>query len=80
MSADNYILIRKEKSMGTGANAPTGSVVIKYVGYNEYASAEEPTYSHPAFHAFTLEDAILHAQNSETEYGYRIEGLGEDAT
>ena len=79
MSADNYILIRKEKSMGTGANAPTGSVVIKYVGYNEYASEAEPTYSRPAFHSLTIEDAILHAQSSETEYGYRFEGLGEDA-
>ena len=34
MSADNYILIRKEKGEGTGKNAPTGRVMIKYVGYN----------------------------------------------
>jgi len=77
MSADNYILIRKEKGEGTGKNAPTGRVMIKYVGYNESASLNEPSYSRPVFIALTLEDAIYHAQSSETEYGYRIEGLEE---
>lgn len=80
MSTDNYILIRKEKDQGTGANAPTGRVMIKYVGYDESASLEEPTYSRPVFFALTLEDAILHAQRSETEYGYRFEGIGDDVT
>ncbi len=80
MSADNYILIRKEKMQGTGANALTGGVVIKYVGYAESASDEVPSYLRPVFHVLTIEDAILHAQKSETEYGYRIEGIGEDAS
>ena len=72
MSADNYILIRKEET-------------IKYVGYEESASAEAPSYSHPVFVTLTLKDAVLHAQSSETEYGYTVdlsldyEELGADA-
>ena len=80
MSADNYILIRREEDHGTGNNAPTGSMGIMYVGYIESASAEEPTHSRAVFHALTLEDAIQHAQKSDTEYGYRIEGLDENAS
>jgi|6_EtaG_2_1085325.scaffolds.fasta_scaffold12289_6 hypothetical protein len=66
MSVDNYILIRKEET-------------IKYVGYEESASAEAPSYARPVFVALTLKDAILHAQSSEMEYGYRFEWGEEDA-
>lgn len=80
MSADNYILIRKEEHSGGGNNALTGRMLIQYVGYNEYASEKEPSYSRPVFNVFTLEDAIVHAQQSKTEYGYRFEGIGENAS
>lgn len=63
MSADNYILIRKDQNM--------------WIGYLERASSEEPTYTQLVFKVKHIEDAILHAQNSETEYWYRFEGLGE---
>jgi len=65
MSADNYILIRKEKHMWTG--------------YIEIASVEEPCYDVRAFKVENIEDAIVKAQNIDTEYGYRFEGIGEDA-
>ena len=80
MSADNYILIRKEHFHGTGNKALTGSMGLKYVGYDELASLEEPNYSRPVFFASTLADAILYAQDTATEYGYRFEDLGEDAS
>ena len=80
MSADNYILIRKEKTHGIGNTAPTGSVALRYVGYIESASSTVPSYIRPVFHALTLEDAILHAQKSGTEYGYRFDGISEDAS
>ena len=66
MSEDNYVLIRKEQSM--------------WAGYIETASSEERRYNRPAFKVTQIEDAIIHAQNTDTEYGYRFEGLGEDAT
>jgi len=58
MSADNYVLIKKEKGMWTG--------------YLESASSGEPTYTEPVFNVLKIEEAILHAQNSDTEYGYRF--------
>lgn len=67
MSANNYILIRKEET-------------IKYVGYEESVSAVVPSYARPVFVVLTLKDAILHAQSSDTEYGYSFEGLEEDET
>jgi len=66
MSEDNYILIRKEKNM--------------WIGYLEVASVEEPSYTVPVFKVKKVEDAILHAQNSDTEYGYKFEGLSIDAS
>tara|TARA_Y100000310_G_scaffold345435_1_gene464998 strand:- start:7010 stop:7228 length:219 start_codon:yes stop_codon:yes gene_type:complete len=72
MSADNYILIRKENL------TPFGSAIVKYVGYDEYSSNKEPSYSHPVFDVFTLSDAIRHAQQSATEYGYRFEEVSLD--
>jgi len=66
MSADNYILIRKEAG--------------EWVGYMESASLNEPRYEVTAFKVGRIEDTILHAQETETEYGYRFEGLGEDAS
>lgn len=80
MSADNYILIRKEEVVGRGANTPTSGISIQYVGYEESASGEVPLYSQPVFRVSTIEDAVLHAQHSDVEYGYRFEGFGEDAT
>jgi len=80
MSANNYILIRKEGVFEKGDNSPTSGIRMAYVGYEESASAEAPSYSYPVFKVFALEEAILHAQGSDTEYGYRFEGLGEDAS
>jgi len=67
MSADNYILVRKE---GTWTSYGLGYI---YVGYEESVSAEVPSYSRPVFSVSTLKDAILHAQSSETEYGYHVD-------
>ena len=80
MSADNYILIRKEEVFGRGSSTLTGGIRIEYVGYDESASASEPSYKRPIFNVFTLEDAILHAQQSEAEYGYRFEDIDDDVT
>ena len=66
MSADNYILMIKEKNM--------------WAGYLESASVSEPRYNAPAFKVKYIEDAIIHAQNTDTEYGYIFKGLGEDVT
>jgi len=59
MSADNYILIRKEDS--------------NWVAYMEFASIEEPSYRSKIFVTDTLMDAIIQAQAVGTEYGYRFE-------
>ena len=84
MSIDNYVLIRKESVSGWGTNALTGGVTICYVGYEESASAKKPTYSRILFTVYTLEDAIVHAEHFEAEYGYRIDwqktGSGENAS
>ena len=79
MSADNYILIRKEGAIDQGVDTLPSGIRMMYIGYEESASAEAPSYSNPVFQVFDLEDAILHAQGSDTEYGYRFEGLGENA-
>ena len=63
MSADNYISIRKEND--------------KYVGYHQFASADEPQYDDPMFIAGSVEDAIIKAQAEYTEYGFFFEGLKE---
>jgi hypothetical protein len=86
MSSDNYILIRKEGGFIQGDNAPTSGIhaaaiaTTAYVGYKESASVEVSTYSDPVFKVFDLEDAIVHAQSLDTEYGYKFEGLGGDAS
>ena len=58
MSADNYVLVRKENA--------------QWIGYMQSASS-------PIFHdkrvfcTDTLEDAIILAQEENTEYGYKFE-------
>ena len=59
MSADNYLLIRKENS--------------NWVAYMESASNEEPGYGFKEFITDTVENAIISAQEVDTEYGYRFE-------
>jgi len=59
MSADTYLLIRKED--------------CNWVAYMEFASMEEPSYSSEKFVASSLEDAIILAQGVYTEYGYKFE-------
>jgi len=68
MSADNYLLIRKEDS--------------NWVAYMELASMEEPSYRSKIFVTDTLVDVILQAQEIDTEYGYKfeIEGLYNNDT
>lgn len=61
MSADNYILIRKE-----GNN---------YVGYHQSASADEVQYDRPMFITDNIVKAIKMAQAEYTEYGYCFIGL-----
>ena len=59
MSADNYILIRKEDT--------------QWVGYMQCASIEEDNYDNQLFRTEVLENAIIFAQEQDTEYGYRFE-------
>ena len=68
MSADNYLLIRKEES--------------KWVAYMEFASMKEPSYCSKIFAADTLMDVIIQAQEVDTEYGYEfeVEGLYNNDT
>lgn len=61
MSADNYILIRKEGK--------------KYIGYHQFASDDEEQYDSPMFKATSLKKAIQLAQQLYTEYGYRFSNL-----
>ena len=65
MSADTYLLIRKEAGLWTG--------------YIESASIDQPAYMTTLFEGLSLRDAIVDAQYAETEYVYRFEGMGEDA-
>ena len=66
MSVENYLLIRKEDS--------------NWVAYMEFVSIEEPSYSSEEFVTDTLEEAIILAQEQDTEYGYKFEvdGLYDD--
>tara|TARA_Y100000310_G_scaffold70845_1_gene66605 strand:+ start:7182 stop:7388 length:207 start_codon:yes stop_codon:yes gene_type:complete len=59
MSADNYVLVRKENA--------------QWVGYMQCASIEEASYDSQLFCTDTLEDAIILAQEENTEYGYKFE-------
>ena len=62
MSADNYVLVRKEKT--------------QWVGYMQCASIEEASYDSQLFCTEFLEDAIILAQERDTEYGYKFEVAG----
>jgi len=59
MSADNYLVIRKEES--------------NWVAYMEFASEEEPNYTSREFVTDSVENAIVLAQGIYTEYGYHFE-------
>ena len=59
MSADNYVLVRKEDT--------------NWVGYMQCASIEKADYANQLFYTDVLEDAIILAQEQDTEYGYRFE-------
>ena len=61
MSADNYILIRKEN--------------MDWVGYIQAASVTEVTYDTQCFKDRSFLKAIAKAQEMDTEYGYRIENI-----
>jgi|3_EtaG_2_1085321.scaffolds.fasta_scaffold427853_1 hypothetical protein len=58
MSADNYVLVRKEKEC--------------WVGYLESASLDDPTYNTFIFKVDTLIEAIKYGQEINTEYGMRF--------
>ena len=61
MSADNYILVRKEHT--------------QWIGYMQ--SASSPIFhDRKVFCTDTLEDAIILAQEEYTEYGYKFEVEG----
>ena len=68
MSANTYLLIRKEDS--------------NWVAYMELVSMEEPSYSSEVFVADTLREVIIQAQEIDTEYGYKFEigGLYDDSS
>jgi hypothetical protein len=63
MSANTYVLIRKEKD--------------RWAGYVESRSIKIPTYQRLVFVTSVLEIALSNAQVLETEYGYRFEDLNE---
>ena len=65
MSADNYLLIKKDGG--------------SWIGYLESESSDLPTYNNMVFKVITLEDAINHGQKTETEYGMRFD-LGDEST
>ena len=62
MSAENYVLVRKE---GT-----------QWVGYMQSMSLKEAQYDNLLFRTEALEDAIVLAQEQNTEYGYQFEVEG----
>jgi len=64
MSADNYVLVRKEDKHQ------------QWVGYMQSASIEEDNYDEQLFCTSFLEDAIILAQEQDTEYGYLFELAG----
>jgi len=47
----------------------------KYVGYHQFASVDELQYDKLLFIAETVEEAVIFAQEEETEYGYRFINL-----
>jgi len=59
MSADNYILVKKEDT--------------HWVGYMQCASRRTYCYHDKLFCADEIEDAIILAQDIDTEYGYKFE-------
>ena len=59
MSADNYILIKKKDS--------------QWVGYMQCASLKKFSFYNKLFCVDALEDAIILAQEHDTEYGYQFE-------
>ena len=61
MSADNFIIIRQEGK--------------KWVGYHQFASADDEQYDRPMFTETSLRKAIKRAQEEPTEYGYEVKGL-----
>jgi len=64
MSVDNYLLIKREQN--------------SWVGYIESASLNEPTLLHEHFRAGSLEEAVVTAQNTDTEYGIQFD-LGDES-
>ena len=62
MSADNYLLIRKEDT--------------DWAAYMECASIEKPSYTSKIFNTDSIENAVIGAQDIYTEYGYRFEVAG----
>ena len=71
MSADNYVLIRKEdrNNIMVGGHYWTG-----------YVTSASTDIGSKSFYADSLEEAISKAQNMNTEYGYRVEGIDEYTT
>ena len=65
MSADNYILIRKEKYEHCDSR--------QWVGYMQCTSRGEVNYDRQLFCTDFLEDAITLAQEQDAEYGYKFE-------
>lgn len=61
MSADNYILIRKER--------------YNWAGYIQSASETNVTYDTQCFTERSFMEAIAKAQSMDTEYGYRVEDI-----
>ena len=59
MSADNYIIVRKEGD--------------SWCGYMESASLNNPLYNSLLFKVPTISDALEHAQAEKAEYGYVVE-------
>lgn len=64
MSADNYLLIKKEPRY--------------WIGYIESASATEPKLIKESFRATSLEEAVVYAQNTDVEYGIQFD-LGDES-
>ena len=71
MSADNYILIKREdkNKIMLGGHY--------WAGYITNASTDKGSI---CFSADSLTEAIYKAKNIDTEYGYRVEDLDEHIT
>ena len=61
MSADNYILIRKER--------------IGWVGYMQSASVENIVYDNPCFTLHSFMGAIAKSQELSPEHGYWVQDI-----